>query len=112
MTGAQVGSESSRNILANQQSIANILATKADTKHKKASTEDLMAKLQDFKSDAMRRSAQRRAETMKAEEYVSGDSQSFRKLQTQAGDRKSTRLNSSHRCISYAVFCLKKKKVK
>src|SRR5437764_2241209 len=27
-------------------------------------------------------------------------------------DRKSTRLNSSHRCISYAVFCLKKKKIK
>src|SRR5437879_10551301 len=26
-----------------------------------------------------------------------------------APDRKSTRLNSSHRCISYAVFCLKKK---
>src|SRR5437762_10604596 len=25
-------------------------------------------------------------------------------------DRKSTRLNSSHRCTSYAVFCLKKKK--
>src|SRR2546421_758103 len=27
-----------------------------------------------------------------------------------AGDRKSTRLNSSHDQISYAVFCLKKKK--
>src|SRR5947208_8652659 len=27
-----------------------------------------------------------------------------------AGDRKSTRLNSSHQIISYAVFCLKKKK--
>jgi len=26
------------------------------------------------------------------------------------GDRKSTRLNSSHITISYAVFCLKKKK--
>src|SRR5947208_6251603 len=26
------------------------------------------------------------------------------------GDRKSTRLNSSHQIISYAVFCLKKKK--
>src|SRR5438105_5777221 len=26
------------------------------------------------------------------------------------GDRKSTRLNSSHEWISYAVFCLKKKK--
>src|SRR5437867_12730765 len=29
-----------------------------------------------------------------------------------AEDRKSTRLNSSHRTISYAVFCLKKKKKK
>src|SRR5687768_18428525 len=28
------------------------------------------------------------------------------------GDRKSTRLNSSHGYISYAVFCLKKKKTK
>src|SRR5947209_12294022 len=28
------------------------------------------------------------------------------------GDRKSTRLNSSHANISYAVFCLKKKKKK
>src|SRR5690625_6142678 len=27
------------------------------------------------------------------------------------GDRKSTRLNSSHVAISYAVFCLKKKKL-
>src|SRR5437762_10566615 len=27
--------------------------------------------------------------------------------QAAAQDRKSTRLNSSHRCISYAVFCLK-----
>src|SRR5690625_1628438 len=27
-----------------------------------------------------------------------------------SGDRKSTRLNSSHVAISYAVFCLKKKK--
>src|SRR5688572_31818344 len=38
-------------------------------------------------------------------------------LQTQAAlgrrvDRKSTRLNSSHSQISYAVFCLKKKKKK
>src|SRR5438309_6066164 len=29
-----------------------------------------------------------------------------------SGDRKSTRLNSSHSSISYAVFCLKKKKEK
>src|SRR2546422_1924607 len=31
-------------------------------------------------------------------------------LKSCAGDRKSTRLNSSHGYISYAVFCLKKKK--
>src|SRR5436190_18193122 len=30
----------------------------------------------------------------------------------EAADRKSTRLNSSHTVISYAVFCLKKKKTK
>src|SRR5207244_10499887 len=30
----------------------------------------------------------------------------------QRSDRKSTRLNSSHQIISYAVFCLKKKKKK
>src|SRR5258708_27073812 len=30
--------------------------------------------------------------------------------QALGGDRKSTRLNSSHQIISYAVFCLKKKK--
>src|SRR5689334_23559117 len=31
-------------------------------------------------------------------------------LRAKIGDRKSTRLNSSHSSISYAVFCLKKKK--
>src|SRR2546428_4738251 len=33
-----------------------------------------------------------------------------RKLASRLTDRKSTRLNSSHDQISYAVFCLKKKK--
>src|SRR3712207_8597702 len=32
-----------------------------------------------------------------------------RMVRLMAGDRKSTRLNSSHANISYAVFCLKKK---
>src|SRR5206468_6225088 len=34
-----------------------------------------------------------------------------RQMQAAAGDRKSTRLNSCHDQISYAVFCLKKKKI-
>src|SRR5256885_14089749 len=38
------------------------------------------------------------------------DASSFGPL-PETGDRKSTRLNSSHLVISYAVFCLKKKKL-
>src|SRR2546430_8120619 len=34
----------------------------------------------------------------------------FRRVDASLRDRKSTRLNSSHSQISYAVFCLKKKK--
>src|SRR3712207_8368545 len=45
---------------------------------------------------------------------VLGDAHEVRLLpglqQRHPGDRKSTRLNSSHANISYAVFCLKKKK--
>src|SRR6266567_5245955 len=36
----------------------------------------------------------------------------YRHRRTEPRDRKSTRLNSSHSQISYAVFCLKKKKKK
>src|ERR1017187_5991714 len=38
------------------------------------------------------------------------DDVAYKKLEAQLTDRKSTRLNSSHRCTSYAVFCLKKHK--
>src|SRR5260221_8263154 len=36
--------------------------------------------------------------------------ESFSAIEDPIGDRKSTRLNSSHTVISYAVFCLKKKR--
>src|SRR3712207_8176408 len=39
-----------------------------------------------------------------------GRADSPRAASGRGGDRKSTRLNSSHANISYAVFCLKKKK--
>src|SRR5258708_20808289 len=35
----------------------------------------------------------------------------FKRAGVTGQDRKSTRLNSSHQIISYAVFCLKKKKI-
>src|SRR5438105_10002329 len=38
--------------------------------------------------------------------------ESLEQMLSPEGDRKSTRLNSSHEWISYAVFCLKKKKKK
>src|SRR5258708_26756741 len=39
-----------------------------------------------------------------------GHAQPLRHVEEVGRDRKSTRLNSSHQIISYAVFCLKKKK--
>src|SRR5438552_7064450 len=61
-----------------------------------------------------------RSETMPAMPHISGDVfQALRDEIRRLGgglspramlDRKSTRLNSSHQIISYAVFCLKKKK--
>src|SRR3712207_7111933 len=41
---------------------------------------------------------------------VAGCGRALRALRGALRDRKSTRLNSSHANISYAVFCLKKKK--
>src|SRR3712207_7498918 len=41
-----------------------------------------------------------------------GSDNNYQKDDTRREDRKSTRLNSSHANISYAVFCLKKKKMK
>src|SRR3712207_7113629 len=43
--------------------------------------------------------------------HVGRDSLRRRRRTDRRRDRKSTRLNSSHANISYAVFCLKKKKI-
>src|SRR2546422_6045154 len=50
--------------------------------------------------------------TAKQTEYILRDSESVAAFcsAVEQKDRKSTRLNSSHGYISYAVFCLKKKK--
>src|SRR2546430_5824361 len=42
--------------------------------------------------------------------YFKADSRKMSEIDHDFRDRKSTRLNSSHSQISYAVFCLKKKK--
>src|SRR5205814_7013322 len=48
--------------------------------------------------------------SMKAKSNISPRSRFFRVAMAGPRDRKSTRLNSSHLGISYAVFCLKKKR--
>src|SRR2546426_4836689 len=66
-----------------------------------------------FRSAAMRRRADDRASSVgtQGEGGKSGRHHSAGPAGRTAGptDRKSTRLNSSHLVISYAVFCLKKK---
>src|SRR3712207_8326505 len=61
------------------------------------------------------RAASRRAETLLKTFWYANAVAVFTQSITMSGrwrriDRKSTRLNSSHANISYAVFCLKKKK--
>src|SRR5437867_9849925 len=51
-----------------------------------------------------------RSHRARPDRRVRQDVQRLRRGGEGEGDRKSTRLNSSHRTISYAVFCLKKKK--
>src|SRR5205814_3242087 len=58
------------------------------------------------------RLTQRLSEVRKAKilDFLRPDGKSQVTIEYRNGDRKSTRLNSSHLGISYAVFCLKKKK--
>src|SRR5438094_7678359 len=46
---------------------------------------------------------------LKPRSFVATFERGFKPRDWSTRDRKSTRLNSSHRTISYAVFCLKKK---
>src|SRR5256885_13261311 len=55
------------------------------------------------------RSPHERAPRLHGRPAVQDQSLPAEHLRQECGDRKSTRLNSSHLVISYAVFCLKKK---
>src|SRR3712207_8432171 len=60
--------------------------------------------------DGARERAQRALVVLQVLEDVDGHDRRHGRLDVEVtGDRKSTRLNSSHANISYAVFCLKKK---
>src|SRR3712207_7139041 len=62
--------------------------------------------------DRAERQHEHQPEQREDELAAPGDAGVLEQQRRQGGDRKSTRLNSSHANISYAVFCLKKKKNK
>src|SRR5438445_7857077 len=68
-------------------------------------------KLRDARWDDLRESFAERCFDL-LNEYAPNFKKSVHTRSTDRRDRKSTRLNSSHANISYAVFCLKKKKNK
>src|SRR5947208_14033341 len=63
-----------------------------------------------FRSPRTRAPRRRTSSTTSRTSTRRGSTASPRSVSRAARDRKSTRLNSSHQIISYAVFCLKKKK--
>src|SRR5438552_14967941 len=63
-----------------------------------------------FRSDGRSRSRCARSSTRSSTAGRRGAVREQRRSTPALTDRKSTRLNSSHQIISYAVFCLKKKK--
>src|SRR5256885_5969409 len=67
-----------------------------------------------FRSDAGRRVEEHELQRLllRAHRVVVADGGKLPDVRREHRDRKSTRLNSSHLVISYAVFCLKKKKKK
>src|SRR2546430_13503782 len=78
-----------------------------------ATTEIYTLSLHDALPISPRLSAERRTDETcldRAEFTTPGASRYYRMGRQSFTDRKSTRLNSSHSQISYAVFCLKKKK--
>src|SRR5437588_1205087 len=63
----------------------------------------------DVQIEALRTAAHSQNETAEVRKQAEAMAERLSAL-TRPQDRKSTRLNSSHTVISYAVFCLKKKK--
>src|SRR2546427_12098710 len=72
--------------------------------------EETRRKTQDEVQELRRQLDQQKAATQETQKKVDEAATSARTASADAKDRKSTRLNSSHSQISYAVFCLKKKK--
>src|SRR5690554_1597487 len=87
-----------------------------DTLYLAQETANEMKAAGEKKAEVILREAEQRAEQMRmrVREEIQTELQNLAELKQQVEflDRKSTRLNSSHVRISYAVFCLKKKKKK
>src|SRR2546426_8829514 len=83
-------------------------ATRAEGHHKRLGADPVAEKADAFQEAALRHACCGEDDLFSGSE-LRGGVNLFDVLDAH-GDRKSTRLNSSHLVISYAVFCLKKKK--
>src|SRR5258708_17768960 len=66
------------------------------------------SRLESVVPDRVRRSRRRDSGRAVGEGWLPGEAVHGARIAPGSQDRKSTRLNSSHQIISYAVFCLKK----
>src|SRR5947207_7780547 len=78
-------------------------------KRKPVNTEDLVYQMRGFAAVDDGAGLAEATQALRAQQRSDGG---WAQLTSLKRDRKSTRLNSSHTVISYAVFCLKKKKKK
>src|SRR2546422_8249952 len=84
--------------------------TRFDFSHDAAITDEQLRRIEAMVDAEILRNEATSARIMKFDDAVKGGAMAL--YGEKYGDRKSTRLNSSHGYISYAVFCLKKKKKK
>src|SRR5207253_8012997 len=81
------------------------LTIRGRPRQSRTSTEERLGQVQEGSVELAERPFGPGSKSTSRMKWRSGKEETMR-----SGDRKSTRLNSSHVAISYAVFCLKKKK--
>src|SRR5688572_32398999 len=102
--------QSRRRMMPSLSYIALSRATKAPSGVFKAKEGDCEPRSRDSKASCRDFETQSRDSKAKSGDRKTGKGPDVTMCPSNVIDRKSTRLNSSHSQISYAVFCLKKKK--
>src|SRR6266852_7800910 len=92
-------------LLVSASAVGMLLQTRADALQESSERREMLSRLE----AKLREHATRPTAAAPPTAFLDASTPGLASAQLQS-DRKSTRLNSSHGSISYAVFCLKKKK--